>query len=418
MSTSPTKNIVIIGGGIIGCSTAYYLSHHPNFGPETKVTIIEASSKGAAKGASGKAGGLIAKWAYPSQLAKLSFAEHVRLAEKYDGKQRWGWRFVECGSWEGRGEHVKKVDPGNRGLSEKKSLEKTVGLGANWKQKDRLDADLPHDLNWVKADLTDSYTPMAPSEDTAQVQPYLFTTALLGFAKEKGVELVAGKVTSINIDGTKGTVTGVTYTDPGGDASMPKTLPASHVVVAAGAWSSHILPSLPLKATRAHSITINPDPTITISPYVLFTEILLPPSPSSKESRPRTVSPEIYPRPNNEVYCCGPGDDSPLPETVDQVKVGEGACESILEHVSSISQVLREGKVDRQQACFLPTVTSGEGPIVGEATKVAKDLYVATGHTCWGICNAPGTAKALAELILEGAVKCADLKKLDPALYL
>lgn len=380
MPSNPRKNIVIIGGGIIGTTTAYYLSHHPNFGPETKVIILEASRHGAAQGASGKAGGLVAKWAYPRELVDVSFAEHIRLAEKYDGAQRWGWRFVDCGSWEGRGEHVKKVDSESRGPSEKKSLEKTVGLGTNWKQKKREDSGLPHDLDWVKEELTDCYTSMAASEDTAQVQPYLFTTSMLEFAKEKGVELIIGKVTSINVDETNGSVNGITYAGPGG---TPTKLPASHVILSAGAWSSRLLPSLPLKSTRAHSIIIHPDPSITISPYVLFTEILLPPSSSSKEARARTVSPEIYPRPNNEIYCCGPGDNSPLPETVDDVEVGEGACESILEHVSSISKELRKGKVEKQQACFLPTVTSGDGPIIGEAVKVAKGFYIATGHTCW-----------------------------------
>lgn len=52
-------DIVIIGGGIIGCTTAYYLSRHPLYNPETtKITVLEASASGVAQGASGKAGGL------------------------------------------------------------------------------------------------------------------------------------------------------------------------------------------------------------------------------------------------------------------------------------------------------------------------------------------------------------------------
>lgn len=35
-----------------------------------------------------------------------------------------------------------------------------------------------------------------------------------------------------------------------------------------------------------------------------------------------------------------------------------------------------------------------------------------------GICNAPGTAKALAELVLEGEIKCADLSKLAPSKFI
>ena len=97
------------------------------------------------------------------------------------------------------------------------------------------------------------------------------------------------------------------------------------------------------------------------------------------------MSPEIYARPTNEVYCCGPGDDSPLPETVDDVRPDPAACESIREHVMSISPVLRAGTVDKRQACFLPVVrtSGGGGPIVGEAKSIAHGVIIATGHTCW-----------------------------------
>jgi glycine/D-amino acid oxidase-like deaminating enzyme len=64
------KNIVIIGGGIIGCTTAYYLTRHPSFVVGTTITILEASKVGVAEGASGKAGGLVAKWAYPREIVK------------------------------------------------------------------------------------------------------------------------------------------------------------------------------------------------------------------------------------------------------------------------------------------------------------------------------------------------------------
>jgi glycine/D-amino acid oxidase-like deaminating enzyme len=77
---SEDRNIVIIGGGIIGCTTAYYITRHPSFSPSTTVTILEASAKGAAEGASGKAGGLVAKWAYPRELVDVSFREVSELS--------------------------------------------------------------------------------------------------------------------------------------------------------------------------------------------------------------------------------------------------------------------------------------------------------------------------------------------------
>ena len=60
MSDVP-RTIVIIGGGIVGCTTAYYLTHHPYYSrANTTAILLEASASGPAKGASGKAGGLVA----------------------------------------------------------------------------------------------------------------------------------------------------------------------------------------------------------------------------------------------------------------------------------------------------------------------------------------------------------------------
>ena len=40
--------------------------------------------------------------------------------------------------------------------------------------------------------------------------------------------------------------------------------------------------------------------------------------------------------------------------------------------------------------------------------------YVATGHSVWGILNAPATGEVMAEPILDGAAQTVDLKPFDP----
>ncbi len=40
-------------------------------------------------------------------------------------------------------------------------------------------------------------------------------------------------------------------------------------------------------------------------------------------------------------------------------------------------------------------------------------LYVATGHSVWGILNAPATGEAMAELVLDGRTRL-DLAAFDP----
>jgi glycine/D-amino acid oxidase-like deaminating enzyme len=377
--SAEAKNIVIIGGGIIGCTAAYYLTRHSFFSSQTSITIIEASEHGPAQGASGKAGGLVARWAYPKELADVSFDEHVKLATEHNGAERWGWRYVGCGKWEGRGRS--KPDPnihgsGVRKGGSRKSLEKTLGLDGEKRQKgSRKKTGLPDDLLWVEEELTDSYSPMAGAQETAQVHPYLFTTSMWDLAKAKGAVLQKGKAMAILK--TDGRVTGVDYVDSTTRDSA--TISATHVILAAGAWSSSLLPSLPITGTRAHSVTIRPNPTVEITSYVLFTEISLP----AAQGLRKTVDPEIYARPDGEVYACGPGDDSPLPETVDDVVMDESACDSVYMHASSISPALHEGTIEKRQACFLPSVSVGGGPIIGDAGHIAKGLVIATGHTCW-----------------------------------
>ncbi|KAJ4490379.1 FAD dependent oxidoreductase [Lentinula aciculospora] len=412
--TSSRKDIIIIGGGIIGCSTAYQLTRHPSFSPvTTTIRVIEASKHGPAQGASGKAGGLIAKWAYPKELVAISFSEHVKLAEEHNGQDRWGWRYVECGSWEGQSAVRDKDAEFGDGVGaggQRKSLEKTLGLeeGSKSNSTSRKRKGLPDDLLWVDESLTHRYSPMAASGDTAQVHPFLFTNSMMDLAMEKGAALISGRATRLNISDGKVTGVNVIHNDTG----KGETLPATDVILAAGAWSPSLLSTLPISSTRAHSIIILPQPSVDIAPYVLFTEIAL------SKRRGLTVSPEIYARPGNEVYACGPGDDSLLPKNVDDVVIDEAACESIWKHVSSISPELRAGTVRKRQGCFLPIVETGGGPIIGAAPHIAQGLIIATGHTCWGICNAPGTAKALSELVMDGTIQCANLQEMDPAKYL
>jgi glycine/D-amino acid oxidase-like deaminating enzyme len=43
-----------------------------------------------------------------------------------------------------------------------------------------------------------------------------------------------------------------------------------------------------------------------------------------------------------------------------------------------------------------------------------EGAYIATGHSVWGILNAPATGEAMAELITDGAAHVIDLSPFDP----
>jgi glycine/D-amino acid oxidase-like deaminating enzyme len=429
MSPQDPKNIVIIGGGIIGSTSAYFLSHHPSFQPNRdRITLLE--STGIASGASGKAGGLLALWAYPWCIVPLSFRLHKELAEKHDGEKRWGYRKVGVGWIECVGRPVPRegarvdgkenklaangdggefedgdaVEEGKEGLSLQKRSKKTIKL--------LNEVGLPEDLDWIDAVCIRSYEEIGDSQAAAQVHPYLFTTSMVTLAEEKGLKVVFGSATSIN-QGNDGRVESVEYMAK--EDRRIHTVSATHVVLSAGPWTQKVWTKAPIQAMRAHSVTIRP--TRPVSAYAFFTEIQLPKDfkdGEASEKHPQYVTPEIYSRPNNEVYACGEGDHLvPIPATTDLVQVDPQKCQNIVDYVGSISNELRDGDVTARQACYLPQVSVGNGgPIIGE-TRV-KGLIIAAGHTCWGIQNGPGTGKLVSEIVFEGGPKSANIQSLNP----
>ena len=63
------------------------------------------------------------------------------------------------------------------------------------------------------------------------------------------------------------------------------------------------------------------------------------------------------------------------------------------------------------QACFRPLSRDGL-PVIGRVPGVESAL-VATGHSVWGILNAPATGEAVAELILDGQARNIDLNPFE-----
>ncbi|KAH8431370.1 FAD-dependent oxidoreductase [Aspergillus melleus] len=409
MPTNERRDIVIVGGGIIGCCSAYYLTRHPSFDPSRhSVTLIEASE--IAGGASGKAGGLLAQWAYPSNIVPLSYKLHAELAKEHGGKDRWGYREVNCGQLiaKGRTLNDKKEATGGEAGSSVSLQKRSADALAKLKK-----ARVPQDLDWIEPDLLRGYESMSDPGETAQVHPYLFTTSIAKLAEEKGAKITLGSVTGIGYSGDA--VESVSYTDK--ETGEARTIPATDIVVAAGPWTRSVMPNAPISATRAHSVVIRP--TRPVSGYTLFTNIEIPANfDPSKPSRPTVAQPEIYARPDETVYACGEGDHVvPLPATTADVEVDEARCQDIINQVGSVSDELRDGQICARQACYLPNVAAARGgPLVGHAG--TKGLYLAAGHTCWGIQNAPGTGKVISEFVFDGQAKSAKISSLDPRNYL
>ncbi len=393
----------MIGAGIIGVCTAYYITRHPNFSPyDHHITILE--SKRVAGGASGRAGGLLALWAFPQQIVPLSFQLHQELADEYNGGDEWGYRRLTTVSVEG---NIQKIIP-NTESSHADSIRKNSRI-----TKSPPKVLLPKDLDWIQSDIVNGWSSLGGKDSTAQVHPYKFTNFILKKAMETGaVDLIIGKAQSISYSKENGSAESVTYVPSAAKETAnpdvkPITLEADKIIMSVGPWTSKILPDCPISGLRAHSITISTKKNVT--PYAIFTEL--------KVGRNKYVSPEIYAR-VDEVYVCGEGDTLVnVPETTDDVEVVREKCDELFEQAGKISRELAQGTILKRQACYLPVldVPSSSGPLIGETN--VENLYLASGHSCWGINNAPATGKLMAELLFDGEIHSADISALDPSIY-
>ena len=89
-----------------------------------------------------------------------------------------------------------------------------------------------------------------------------------------------------------------------------------------------------------------------------------------------------------------------------------GAVERIEAMCTALSPVLAAARILARQACYRPVTRDGL-PLIGPVPGVAG-AYVATGHSVWGILNAPATGEAMAELIVDGAARTVDLAPFSP----
>ena len=90
----------------------------------------------------------------------------------------------------------------------------------------------------------------------------------------------------------------------------------------------------------------------------------------------------------------------------------------MISYIATVSPALAAAKVKAKQACYLPRqLQFGREtlPVIGKTT--ITGVYIASGHTCWGIQNGPATGKLMSEIVFDGAAKSANIKELDPTKY-
>jgi glycine/D-amino acid oxidase-like deaminating enzyme len=352
--------IVICGAGAIGCSLAYFLSTRG-----AEVVVVERTAVAAA--ASGKSGGFLAlDWCDGSPLeglARRSFELHDELNATLSG--RWGYRRLDT-------------------LSVVASARRDLG--------GRSRSARPE---WV-AERAAVRQQLGTSATTAQVDPAAFTRGMIDAAVANGARVEIGAVERVVLD--DGRVRGVVADDA--------TIEANAVVIAMGPWSVLASQWLPLPAVhglKGNSIVLRSTPEIT--PHALFVDC---------ESADGSVdAPEVFPRVDGTTYICGLSGTAPLPVDPAQVVPDEGARERLRGMAKTFAPALGDAEIVTTGACYRPVIEDGL-PLMGAVPEI-DGAFVATGHSVWGMLNAPASGEAMAELILDGAARTVDLRPFDPA---
>src|SRR4051794_39203895 len=352
------RHVLICGGGVIGASIAYFLSRRG-----IRATVIERTAIACA--ASGKSGGFLARdWCdgTPVQaLARRSFDLHAELADRLG------------------------IDWNYRRLM-------TYGGFAPLRHRG------PHAPGWLSERVAVGRKLGSP-ETSAQVHPAKFTAAMMHAAKAQEAELRIGLVTGLDTGGRR--VTGIAV-----DGETIALGADDAVVIAMGPWSILAAGWLRLPAVfgiKGHSLVFDTGPATPAE--AIFLEY--------RESSGEVVGPELFPRRDGTTYVCGISSESALPIDPAEVTPDPGAIERLHAICADVSPVLASAKVLAAQACFRPIARDGL-PLIGRVPGLVN-AYVATGHSVWGILNAPATGEAMAELIAEGRARSVDLAPFDPA---
>ncbi|BGP37043.1 hypothetical protein JCM10449v2_000947 [Rhodotorula kratochvilovae] len=449
MPSDEQRDIVILGAGIVGLCTAHYTLA---LSPSARVVLVEASRGEIAPGASRYAGGFVAcgpAWHEPPSqpLARLSWECHAELARELDGATRWGYR--ECGA----------VGLNVGGVDEDRSKYRSLPGGRKEGRKEGEGARMPVG-EWVEGEKEVLDT----EGGVAQVDPAEFCASLyahLTSAHAGRFRTVFGRATalsSVDVSSGKRTLAVAPHADPANPSLRPAplSLPLDRLLVAAGPWSAAVLstlglPSIPLTNLPGHSLLIRPSlagytpaPGSTALPSeAVFAGIsgavggvhastsgLARGLTDEEKSEGYTRSPELFVRVNGLVYVAGENTipetaaqralPNKLPDSVDDVKgmLDARLVGRLKRAAGAVSALLKEENgavIEKTQFCYRPVAPDRE-PIIGVLSPGDPTVYISTAKGPWGITQAPGAGKVVAELML-GLKPSAEIGALSPARF-
>ena len=367
---SPTADVAIIGGGIVGCATAFELAKRG-----LRPLIVERDSIGSH--ASGFAFGELLPWwgrGIPGPLfdfGRLCLELHTRLhpaLHELTGIDT-GFRLTDAVS-------VAVTNDDERILRQRLERLAIEGVSAQWLDGPALRSIEPR----IAPDINDALH----IGSVGVLEAYRYLLAMAQAAEHLGTSVRHGNVTGIVRQGVSSPTVQL------GSESVS----CGAVVVAAGPWSANAAAWLgipvPIRPLKGQIVRLQLDGP-RFSTYVGWRDYY---AISKADGLLWTGSTE-----EDAGF-----DDAPSP----------AGRQDILVNLSRVVPALAEAGIEGHTACLRPL--SGDGvPIIGPVPGF-QDVYLATGTGRSGLLLAPGIATALADLIADGATAW-DLDPYSPARF-
>lgn len=363
MTTNGERDVVIIGGGIAGIATAYYLG-----GMGVRSTIIERD--GIASHASGFAygglsGGVTSGPHVNTPLIEYSMGLYSALAEALTAETDIDIQYQPRPLL-----RIALSDDEAAGLTQHLAWQQSLpGYAVQWLT--------PEEACALEPRISPETVGALHVEGSSDVEPYRLTLALGQAAEQRGATLRTGEVTAVHTNG--GRVDGVSITTGAGSVER---IPCDTVVVAMGPWTARAsdwfnvpLPVAPLKGQIIRLQAPG-------APYALSVGHL---------------GNYAMTKPADGLVWCGTTEEH---ADFDESRTTE-ARDTIIESTLRMLPALEDAELVLQTACLRPVTPDGVvmlGPVPG-----VDGAYVVTGGGRQGIMLGPGMARATADLVAGGA---------------